>query len=171
MKKIILISLIFCAPTFAWQSLIPIKRASMPEVCFTPNEHCADKAINAIDRAKKQVLVQAYGFTNMSIAKSLMMAKSRGVDVEVLLDKSNLHDKHSVYFYLMAQHIPVKIDYKPAIAHNKVIVIDDNVVITGSYNYTNAAENKNAENLLIIHNKQLTAKYLANWKEREEQSR
>ena len=60
--------------------------------------------------------------------------------------------------------IPTLIDAKHAIAHNKVMVIDEETVITGSFNFSKAAEQENAENLLIIHDRALAAKYLENWK-------
>ena len=66
--------------------------------------------------------------------------------------------------------IPVKIDAKHAIAHNKVMVIDDQTVITGSFNFTKAAEEQNAENLLVIYDKVLAAKYVGNWQTHAEHS-
>jgi len=56
------------------------------------------------------------------------------------------------------------IDAQHAIAHNKVIVIDENIVITGSFNFTKAAESNNAENILVIRDPTLAEKYLKNWK-------
>ena len=69
--------------------------------------------------------------------------------------------------FLYNQGIPVKIDAKHAIAHNKVMIIDGETVITGSFNFTKAAEENNAENLLRIHDKKLAERYIGNWQERE----
>ena len=60
--------------------------------------------------------------------------------------------------------IPTKIDAQHAIAHNKIMVIDDQTIITGSFNFTKAAEEHNAENMLVIHSPELATKYTANWK-------
>jgi phosphatidylserine/phosphatidylglycerophosphate/cardiolipin synthase-like enzyme len=60
--------------------------------------------------------------------------------------------------------IPVKIDFVHDIAHNKIMIIDGEIVITGSFNFSKAAEDKNAENLLVIRDKDLPAKYTENWK-------
>lgn len=133
------------------------------QVCFTPQENCTQEIVNTIGGAKKQILVQAYSFTSQPIANALGDAEVRGVDVEVLLDKSQRKAKRSEYNYLITMHIPVKIDYRPAIAHNKVMVIDDQTVITGSFNFTRQAQFKNAENLLIINDKNLAKKYHDNW--------
>lgn len=140
------------------------------DVCFTPGDDCAQQIIDTVDKAKKQILVQAYSFTSPPIAKSLINAKKRGVDVEILLDKSQLRERYSMLMALK-QSIPVLIDYKPTIAHNKIIIIDGYIVITGSYNFTNAAQKHNAENLLIIRDKELADKYKINWYKRHKISK
>ena len=103
-------------------------------------------------------------FTSAPIAKALVEAHKRGVKIEVILDKSQRTEKYSEADFLRNMGIPVRIDAKHAIAHNKVMVIDDGVVITGSFNFTKAAEENNAENLLVIRDKALAVKYTANWK-------
>ena len=79
-------------------------------------------------------------------------------------DKSNRTDKYSAAVFLLHAGIPTRIDAAHAIAHNKIMVIDGETVITGSFNFTRAAEEKNAENLLIISDKSLAEKYISNWK-------
>jgi phosphatidylserine/phosphatidylglycerophosphate/cardiolipin synthase-like enzyme len=88
---------------------------------------------DTIHQAKKQILVQAYSFTSPAIAKALADAKARGVDIEVILDKSQWTEKYSGATYLANHKIPVLIDDKHAIAHNKVMIIDGNTVITGGH--------------------------------------
>jgi phosphatidylserine/phosphatidylglycerophosphate/cardiolipin synthase-like enzyme len=93
-------------------------------------------------------------------------AKKRGVDVQVILDKSQRTDKYSSATFLSNAGIPTFIDSAHKIAHNKVMVIDGDEVITGSFNFTKSAESGNAENLLIItHTPKLAQTYTANWKE------
>ena len=116
-----------------------------------------------LDAAKRSVLVQAYSFTSTPIAKALVEARKRGVKVEMLLDKSQETEKYSEADFLVDMGIPTKIDDKHAIAHNKVMVIDGQTVITGSFNFTKAAEENNAENLLVIRSSDLAAQYTANW--------
>jgi phosphatidylserine/phosphatidylglycerophosphate/cardiolipin synthase-like enzyme len=96
------------------------------------------------------VLVQAYSFTSAPIAKALLDAHKRGVQVQVILDKSQRTEKYSSADFLANQGVLTMIDATHAIAHNKVIVIDGETVLTGSFNFTKAAQEKNAENLLII---------------------
>ncbi|MCP4475295.1 MAG: hypothetical protein GY821_12175 [Gammaproteobacteria bacterium] len=84
---------------------------------------------------------------------------------------SNISSKYSVATTLRNHHIPFLIDYQPAIAHNKVMVIDAGIphatVITGSFNFTNSAQKRNAENLIIIHDQHLAAAYMKNFEKRK----
>jgi phosphatidylserine/phosphatidylglycerophosphate/cardiolipin synthase-like enzyme len=89
------------------------------------------------------------------IAKALLNAHKRGVKIEVLLDRSQRKEKYSSPDFLANQGITIKIDSQHAIAHNKVMVIDGETVITGSFNFTKAVEENNIENLLIIRDQEL----------------
>lgn len=120
--------------------------------------------------AKASIFVQAYSFTNQAIAKALVEAQKRGVAVYVVLDKSNRTAKYSAADFTDHFGIDTYIDDKHAIAHNKTIIIDKETVITGSYNFTKAAENNNAENLLVIHSHQLADTYFGNWAEHQKHS-
>jgi len=132
-------------------------------VCFTPGGNCTDLIVNAIGGAKTSILVQAYSFTSTPIAKALLDAHKRGVQVQVILDKSQRSEKYSSADFLANQGVPTLIDANHAISHNKVMVIDGETVLTGSFNFTKAAQEKNAENVLIIRDKALAAQYTQNW--------
>lgn len=141
------------------------------EVCFTPGENCTQKIINEIAAARHSILVQAYSFTSAPIAKALVDANKRGVKVNVILDKSQKSAHYSSTRFLTNQHIPTWIDDKVAIAHNKVIIIDEAKIITGSFNFTKAAQYKNAENLLIIKDPDIAKEYMRNWWSRRQVSK
>lgn len=102
------------------------------------------------------------------LRKALPQVKRRGINEQVILDKSQKKQRYSSYTFFSNQSLPVFIDSRHAIAHNKVMVIDRQTVITGSFNFTKAAEEKNAENLLIIGSSELAGKYIKNWKEHRE---
>lgn len=136
------------------------------QVYFSPGGGCTDAIVAALAAAKQTVLVQAYSFTSTPIAKALAAAQSRGVVVRVILDKSQRTERYSGADFIAHAGIPVQIDELPAIAHSKVMVIDSAVVITGSFNFTSAAESKNVENLLILRSVELAAAYTANWQAR-----
>jgi phosphatidylserine/phosphatidylglycerophosphate/cardiolipin synthase-like enzyme len=98
-------------------------------------------------------------------SEALKSAHDRGVDVRVILDKSQRSERYTGMTFLVHAGIPTWIDAAHAIAHNKVMVIDGRFVITGSFNFTKAAETSNAENLLILDSAELAAVYVKNWEE------
>ncbi len=110
------------------------------------------------------MFVQAYSFTSEPIAEALARAHRRGVEVHAILDKSQRSEKYTAANLLIRAGIPVLIDASHAIDHNKVMIIDNDMVITGSFNFTKAAEERNAENLLAIRCKELAALYIENWR-------
>jgi phosphatidylserine/phosphatidylglycerophosphate/cardiolipin synthase-like enzyme len=137
---------------------------SSRDVCFTPGGDCTEAIVTALENARISVLVQAYTFTSAPIAKALLEASRRGVKVEAILDAINRRSaRYSGADLLARAGIPVRIDAAHAIAHNKVMVIDGSTVITGSFNFTRAAQERNAENLLVIHDPALAARYTQNW--------
>ena len=133
------------------------------KLCFSPDGHCSTLILDAIGAAKQSVRVQAYSFTAKPIADALVEARKRGVDVSVIVDKSQRSERFSVLDLLNESDIPLYVDYCCAIAHNKVMIIDGKKVVTGSYNFTQSAESRNAENLLIIDDAIMAQAYLENW--------
>ncbi|CUW37138.1 putative phospholipase D (PLD) [Magnetospirillum sp. XM-1] len=139
--------------------------------CFTPGEDCTGVIAAEIAASQHEVLVQAYSFTSPEIVRALLDAKKRGADVRVILDKSNAcsdsgncEKKGAIAAETLAlAKVPVLVDRRHAIAHNKVMVLDGNRVITGSFNFTRAAQDKNAENLLVIADGGLARRYRENW--------
>jgi len=141
------------------------------EVFFSPRGGATEAVVREIASARSEVLVQAYSFTSAPIAKALLDARKRGVRIEVVLDKSQRRERYSSADFLAHGGIPTYIDTRHAIAHNKVMIIDRSTLITGSFNFTKAAEEKNAENLLLIrHNRPLVERYLRNLEEHRDHS-
>jgi phosphatidylserine/phosphatidylglycerophosphate/cardiolipin synthase-like enzyme len=148
-------------------------QASIPQgvqVYFSPKGGATEAVVSALDHATNSVLVQAYSFTSAPIAKALVEAHRRGVKVQVILDHSQRTEKYSEADFLKNNGIPTLIDPQHAIAHNKIMVLDDFVVLTGSFNFTKAAEEHNAENLLVINDPTLARKYTDNWHAHEQHS-
>jgi phosphatidylserine/phosphatidylglycerophosphate/cardiolipin synthase-like enzyme len=165
MKKIILFLLIlFTVSNPASAKDLTLTNAPT-QVYFSPNGGCTEAIVESLGKAKTEVLVQAYSFTSKTIAKALVDAHKRGVHVEIILDKSNKNKngKYSAADFTAHAGIPTFIDSSHQIAHNKIMILDRETVITGSFNFTKAAENSNAENLLIIKSKELAKDYIENW--------
>jgi len=132
------------------------------EVFFSPHGGCTKAIVEELNQAKQTVLVQAYSFTSAQIAKAVVDAHKRGVKVSIILDRSQRTERYSSATFLDNSGLAPLIDARHAIAHNKVMVIDGQTVITGSFNFTKAAEQSNAENLLIIHDASVASKYEKN---------
>ncbi|AEI88898.1 phospholipase D family nuclease [Candidatus Midichloria mitochondrii] len=140
-------------------------------ICFTPPSGCASLIANEIVKAKSSIYLQAYGLTSKPIIRQLVKAQDRGVRVNILLDGSNLSHNNKVALELKKAGIKVGIDkISSGIAHNKVIIIDNYKVVTGSFNFTTAADTKNAENVLLIEDKNIAQIYLSNWRIRKKLS-
>lgn len=133
------------------------------QVFFSPSGGCTAAVVANLNQAKSNIFVQAYSFTSAPIAKAIVDAKRRGVNVQVILDKSQRTERYSSADFLRNEGVPTFIDAKHAIAHNKIMIIDGATILTGSFNFTKAAEENNAENLLVISDSALAAKYLSNW--------
>jgi len=146
--------------------------ANCPEihVCFDPPGGCIDSIVAELNRAQKTILVQAYTFSSKAISGALVDAHKRGVKVDVILDKSQKKDRYTEAITLLHAGIRTLIDPEHTIAHNKVMVIDDRVVITGSLNFTQTVEERNAENLLVIRDKETAETYTKNWQAHEAHS-
>ncbi len=140
-----------------------LQQSSRWHVYFSPRGGCTDAIVQKLDEAKKSVFVQAYSFTSERIAKALVDAKKRGVAVSVILDQSLENEPNGEANFLSHADIRTLIDGQHTINHNKAMIIDNETVITGSFNFTTAAEEKNAENLLIIQDKTLAERYTENW--------
>jgi phosphatidylserine/phosphatidylglycerophosphate/cardiolipin synthase-like enzyme len=148
------------------------------QVCFSPPSPggCDPTVtiVQEIDAARKTLFVQAYALTSREITTALVDAKHRGVDVRVIVDRSQLREDRSDAFAvqrLASGGIPIWVDTISGIAHSKVMVIDGNTVITGSFNFSWSAEHKNAENLLVIHDSPVAEQYGQNWNARVQRSR
>lgn len=119
-------------------------------VFHSPKGGCTEAIVRELARARREILVQAYSFTSKPIAEALVAAKTRGVHVDILLDRSNEQETFTELGHLMDKGLAPHIDAQHAIAHNKIMIVDRRTLITGSFNFTHQAEVENAENVLII---------------------
>jgi phosphatidylserine/phosphatidylglycerophosphate/cardiolipin synthase-like enzyme len=134
----------------------PPSKATL-EALFTPGDPIDTRLVALIDSAKREVLVQAFSFTSKKIARALTAAHRRGVRVEILADRAQtLELAGSAVPGLARDGVPVWLDANFIAAHNKVIIVDADApaatLVTGSYNFTSAAQFRNAENVLIVRN-------------------
>jgi phosphatidylserine/phosphatidylglycerophosphate/cardiolipin synthase-like enzyme len=137
------------------------------QVCFTlAGADCGAFAVAAIDSARRSLLVQAYNFTEPRIIGAIIAARHRGVAVAVIVDKITARQRGEGVDAVAAAGIPTYVDRSPRIAHNKVMVIDGTMVLTGSFNWSVSAERYNAENLVALRSPGLAAYYAQNFARR-----
>lgn len=150
--------------TLTAENSIKVQSAGELEVAFSPKGGATDLVIKTIRSANQSIRVLAYSFTSAPIAQALVDAHKRGVDVEMVVDKSQKSERYTSATFIANAGIPIRIDFKHAIAHNKVLVVDGHTVQQGSFNYTKAAEQSNAENVLVNwNNPKLAQVYLKDW--------
>lgn len=150
----------FCAlSSFALSSF-----AQDVEVAFSPYADSLQLVLSSVNSAKKSIEVAAYSFTSKPISVALLTAYRRGVDVKIVADKKSNSRHYSAISFLANQGVPTRLNGKYAILHDKFMVIDHQTVETGSFNFTAAAVNRNAENVLVLqHAPNLAAQYTREW--------
>ena len=143
---------------------------------FSPEDNIQKTLVNTINNAQRNILVQAYLFTDERIGDALIAAHKRGVNVEILLDSEMaLTGKNILTMRLFEAGIPIRLETQYENAHNKIMVFDHDtakaVVVTGSYNFTYSAQKRNAENVVVIRNAPtIVARYVNNWRKHAEQA-
>ena len=134
------------------------------EVAFSPRGQSLQLVLKTIQSAQKSIRVAAYSFTSKPVAMALVAAEKRGVDVKVVADQKANSGKYTAVTFLANQGIPVKLNGNYPIMHHKFILVDGRHLQTGSFNYSAAAANKNAENVLVLHDMpDMVEQYQAEW--------
>ncbi len=149
------------APIAPQHKNIPAARepcSPAPEICFSPQQNCEGIIVKTIQQAQESIYIQAYSFTSRPIIQALQQAQDRHVNIQIILDgKTKAPD------YLLESSLPIYMERMPGLAHNKVMILDQKTVLTGSYNFTHAARRRNAENLIKIEDPTIARQYLENW--------
>jgi phosphatidylserine/phosphatidylglycerophosphate/cardiolipin synthase-like enzyme len=134
---------------------------SQLEVYFSPDDHVERHVIQLIQSAKQSVKFMAYSFTSDKIAEAMLERARASVQVAGVFEEQQTRSNLGTEFAkLHIAGLDVRLDGNPNNMHHKVIIIDDKIVLTGSYNFTNNAETLNDENLLVIHDQDVAALFL-----------
>jgi phosphatidylserine/phosphatidylglycerophosphate/cardiolipin synthase-like enzyme len=128
-----------------------------PTVYFSPSAGCTGAVIAAVATARSRIVVAAYEFTSTGIASALLATKRIGVAVQVILDPSQRYQHGSQSGLLTVNNIPVLYDPAHHIFHDKYMVIDSPLVLTGSFNLTPTSEFHNAETPIFVDSPQIAA--------------
>ncbi len=134
-------------------------QVTVHNLCFSKTMDCASLIVSLIEGASSQVYVAVYSFTRDDVAQALINARERGVDVKVLIEDERANERGSEYGRLKDAGVDVRRDGNPDLMHHKFIVIDGAMVVTGSYNLSAAAEDRNDENIIVLLSEELAKKY------------
>ncbi len=130
------------------------------EVYFSPDDGVARRLGELINGARKSVYFMAYSFTSDELAQALIARHRAGVRVEGVMEESQAKNNlGSDYERLLDSGMDVRLDGSPGNMHHKVLIIDEEIVVTGSYNFSRNAEETNDENTLVIYSPKVAAAY------------
>jgi len=124
---------------------------------FAPEDNCADKIIETINKAQESIYFMTFSFTHEEIADAILF---KDIEIKGIFDNTQAGSKYSQYHRFNGFEIPVKRDANKGMMHHKVFIIDKRIVITGSLNPSKNANKNNDENILIIYNKDIAKLYL-----------
>ncbi|MEX3581908.1 MAG: phospholipase D family protein [Burkholderia sp.] len=163
MKKLLAILSFFLASTVALAGQALPSNAAF-DAGFSPEGSALNVVVKGIESARASILVAAYSFTSKPVATALLAAQHRGVKVAVIADRAQNSKSYSAVWFLANQGVPVRLNDRYQDEHNKFMVIDGQHLETGSFNYSAAAANKNAENAVLLWNvRPLAERYTAEW--------
>ena len=157
-----LISLVLCAP-------VPAVYAASIETGYSPEGTALQLVLKTIDSAQQEIRLMGYSFTSPEVAGALVRAKRRGVDVKIVLDEKGNRSKASqaAMNVVVNAGIPLRTNGHYAIMHDKVIIVDNHTVESGSFNMTRSASSRNSENVLVINDvPEVAQTYLQHWQSR-----
>lgn len=136
-----------------------IYNGALVETRFCPEDRCHEVVLSELAEANESVQVMAFSFTDDEIGSALIERKDM-LDIRVIIESRQSGGQYSEYERLLAGGVAVRKDGNPATMHHKVFIIDQDTVITGSYNPTWSGANANDENLLVIHDKDVAEEFL-----------
>jgi len=137
---------------FSFSSSSSVPSSAKLEAGFSPKGRSLSIVLNGIKKAQTSILVAAYSFTSRPISTALLEAHKRGVSVRVIADAKSNTSQYSAVTFLANQGVQVRVNDRYAIFHHKFMVFDGRHVQTGSFNYSAAAVDRNAENVLLLWN-------------------
>jgi len=170
MKKIVAVLILSLTSAIAFAAQ-PLPSGAAFDAGFSPDGSALKVVVRGIESARASILVAAYTFTSRPLATALLAAQRRGVKVAVIADRAQNSNSYSAISFLSNRGVPVRLNDRYQDEHNKFMVIDGQHLETGSFNYSAAAANKNAENAVLLWNvKPLAERYTAEWQRLWEES-
>ncbi len=143
----------------SFSSTAPSIPFASAQAVFCPSSGCVDIPVSVVDASRSRVWVAMYSFTNDSLADALIRAHHRGVDVRVIVEKTQAGSQYSQHERLLSEGVPVVIDTNPSSMHHKFAVVDESILLNGSMNWTGNGVEKNNENMMVLNSVELNTAF------------
>lgn len=140
-------------------TVTPSAGGALVQYCFSPGGHCDMVLVDLINHATTSIHVLIYSFTLDDVANALIQARDRGVDVKIVMEKDNANGQGSEYQTLKQANMNIRLDSNSALMHDKVAIIDNHIIVTGSFNWTASGTDHNNENMAILDSQSWAAAY------------
>ena len=131
------------------------------ETLFSPDDGVESHLLDILNNAQESIYFLAFSFTSDSLGDAIRAQAANGLTVAGVMEeqqvKSNIGTEYDPFVHA---GLDVNVDGNEGQMHHKTMIVDDEIVITGSYNFTRSAEERNDENLVIFHNKQIADFYM-----------
>ncbi|MGC8855760.1 MAG: phospholipase D-like domain-containing protein [Anaerolineae bacterium] len=132
------------------------------DIYFSPDDGVANGLLDLIHNASQSIYFLAYSFTSDPLGEAIRAQAAKGVQVAGVMEAAQIDSNQGSEFDAFRQAgLDVRRDGNPGQMHHKVIIIDGQIVVTGSYNFTASAETRNDENLIVIYNPTLAGYFTA----------
>jgi phosphatidylserine/phosphatidylglycerophosphate/cardiolipin synthase-like enzyme len=131
------------------------------EIYFSPDDGVAAQLLSLLQAAKESIYFMAYSFTANDLGDAIVQKAAEGLTVAGVMDADQINSNQGTEYDAFKQAgLDLRLDGNPGAMHHKVFIIDHTIVVTGSYNFTNSAETRNDENVVIIHNANVASQYM-----------
>ncbi len=130
------------------------------QIYFSPEDKVMDRIIPIVSSAQSSIRFLAFSFTDYPLAQAMIERATAGVDTAGIYEKVGSETEGSEMKTFFCAHVPVRQDGNPKFLHDKIIIIDNHIVITGSFNFSSNATENNDENVMIIDNPEIANLYM-----------
>ena len=130
------------------------------QVLFSPEDEAVSHIVPILQGAQRSIRFMAFSFTHDDLGNAVLERAQAGVDVMGVFETRGSETSDSELGKLFCAGVPVRQDGNPSTYHHKVFVVDDEIVITGSLNFSRNADENNSENVVIVRNRDIAALYL-----------
>lgn len=136
------------------------------EILFAAEDEVMDELVPLIAHSRDNIKFMAFSFTHDDLGDAMLAKAADGVDVSGIFETRGSKTEYSELPKMVCQGLAVRQDGNPRTFHHKVIIIDDRIVITGSFNFSDNANDSNDENVIIVNNADIAQQYLQEFQRR-----